>query len=210
MARKPKKPKKKWYQMTSEEKLVHRAEAAARNKKRLANYDPMKAAINAWRREFSRSPVVIEMMNENRRTYPKFNKDGTRSKIDGIEHLCNVCAQWKRSTVKLKVVIDHIEPFIDPETGFVNFDTCFARLWCARENLQKICGECHLTKSMSENLIRSMKVEGPELDQMEECTSKAVLKKYLRRYDDKRLGRSPYPSDFKTRILALRGKLSKM
>jgi len=199
--------------MTEDEKIVHRSEAAARNKKRLDNYDPMKAAINAWRREFSRSPIVIEMMNDpaTKRYYPKFKKDGERAAQDGVEHLCNVCGEWKRSTKKSKVAIDHIEPFIDPEVGFVGYETCHERLWCARENLQKICGyPCHHDKSVKENFIRSMKHEGPELEQMETCQDKVLLKKYLKRYDDKRLTKYPYTEDFKSRIIKLRECLKKL
>lgn len=169
-------------------------------------YDPVMAARQALRRAFSRSPVVIEMMRENRRKVPRFNKDGSRHKIDATEHLCNVCNKWKRSVKNSKVVIDHIDPVVEPEVGFVDMNTYFRRLWCDRSKLQKICGDCHRTKTNAEWFVRRFKEEQEIAIRLESAT-KEEIKKGLKRFTQKKMDTLPYPDDFKRRITALRNKL---
>ena len=172
-------------------------------------YNPIMAARQALRRAFSRSPLVVEMMRENRRKAPRYNKDGSRHKVDATEHLCNVCGQWKRSVKNSKVVIDHIEPVVDPTVGFVDMNTYFARLWCPRSGLQKICGDCHRQKTNAEWFIRRFKEEQEILNGLESSRNSADIKKGLKRFTKKKLDTLPYPQEFKNRITTLRDKLKK-
>jgi hypothetical protein len=173
---------------------------------RLNKYDPVMAARQALRRAFSRSPIVQLLMHENRRKVPRFNKDGSRHKIDATEHLCNVCNKWRRSVKNSKVVIDHIDPVVDPVVGFVDMNTYFKRLWCDRSKLQKICGECHRKKTNAEWFIRRFKDE-QELITRLESASKEEIKKGLKRFTKKKMDTLPYPDDFRRRITTLRNKL---
>ena len=50
--------------------------------------------------------------------------------------------------------IDHIDPVVDPERGFVDWDIYIARLFCSAENLQLLCEPCHKTKTDREREIR--------------------------------------------------------
>lgn len=176
-------------------------------RKRLESYNPIMAARQALRRAFSRSPVVISIMMENRRKAPRYNKDGSRHKIDAVEHLCSVCHQWRRSTKGSKVVVDHIEPVVDPEVGFVDFNTYFKRMWCDRSNLQKICGECHRKKTNEEWFHRRFKEERDILNRLEASTDNENIKKSLKRFTKKKLSTLPYPSEFKARIEVLRDRV---
>jgi hypothetical protein len=187
-------------------------ERSARNKKRLETYNPQKAAFNAWRREFSRSPIVISMMNDpaTKRYYPRYKNDGTRMSQDGVEHLCAKCDGWKRSTKYSKVAIDHIVPVIDPELGFTNFSECFLRLWCERSNLQKLCGECHQEKSNKENFVRNLRDETALLDELEKSKDGAHILKSLKRFTPKKWAKGPYPKEFKNRVERLRNKIKKL
>lgn len=201
--------------MTAEEKVAYRAEAAARNRKRLENYDPVAAARNAWRREFSRSPVVIEMMSDplTRRHVPNFNKDGSRSTQDGVEHLCRVCSQWKRSRKKSKVAIDHVIPVVDPVAGFADFNTYFARMWCDRANLQKICGDCHQDKTNAERLVKSLSECSTELDAIEAnwdtlVQDKKTLRKTLGKFVTPKRKRTAGLEAVVSRAQILRSKLA--
>lgn len=171
-------------------------------------YNPVMAARQALRRAFSRSPVVIEMMRENRRKSPRYNKDGSRHKIDATEHLCNVCHEWKRSVKNSKVVIDHIKPVVDPEVGFVDMNTYFKRLWCDRNGLQKICGDCHREKTNAEWFVRRFKEEQEILTALEASKNVDDIKKGLKRFTSKKLLKLPYPAEFKARITALQDKLN--
>ena len=177
-------------------------------RRRLENYNPVTAARQALRRAFSRSPIVIEMMRENRRKAPRYNKDGSRHKIDAVEHLCNICHHWRRSVKGSKVVVDHIDPVVDPKTGFVDFNTYFKRMWCDRSNLQKICGECHRAKTNEEWFHRRLKNEQELLTRLESCQDKQLLKKGLKRFTPKKMA-LPYPTEFRRRLDLLREKLSR-
>lgn len=55
----------------------------------------------------------------------------------------------KRKRVK-NIFVDHIEPIIDPATGFTTWDECIERMFCDSDNLQLLCKECHSVKSQEE------------------------------------------------------------
>lgn len=62
---------------------------------------------------------------------------------------CELChAQVKRQDLHG----DHIEPVIEPEVGFVDFNTYINRLFLGK--IQAICKPCHKAKSKAENEIR--------------------------------------------------------
>ena len=168
-----------------------------------AVYNSIMAARNALRRAFSRSPIIIEMMNKDKRKVPRYNKDGSRAKVDSVEHLCSVCHQWKRSSKGCKVAIDHIEPVVDPAVGFKDFNTYFERLWCDRSNLQKICGECHRKKTNAERVRRSLKDDTITLGELEKSNDKKYIKKTIQRFK-KRL--DLYPVEFQERVKVLLAK----
>ena len=114
------------------------------------------AAIRgAIRRIFSRSPIVREVLMAGRREVPKFNKDGTRSKKDAVQYCCQVCNEWVSST---KVAVDHIEPVISVDDGFIDWNEFVERLgFDKKENLQRICDPCHNIKTQKERDLRSAK-----------------------------------------------------
>lgn len=178
-----------------------KAKATKRNARRLATWDPVKAACNALRREFARSPVVVEMMrSENTRLVPTYRKDGSRAKVDAREHFCNGCKQWKRSSKKKKVSIDHINPVVDPWVGFVDMNTFFQRLMLVpKSGLQKLCGDCHQTKSQKENLIRLNTL----LDKVEKMGNTDEAREILRPLIPKKWNTSRYPKEFIARASSL-------
>jgi 5-methylcytosine-specific restriction endonuclease McrA len=51
------------------------------------------------------------------------------------------------------VFVDHVNPIVDPEQGFVSWDEFINGLFCERENLQVLCGQCHDEKSLEERKI---------------------------------------------------------
>ena len=56
-----------------------------------------------------------------------------------------------------EVTVDHIDPVVDPETGFVSWDVFIERLFCSEDNLQVLCKECHKLKSALERKQRKKK-----------------------------------------------------
>jgi 5-methylcytosine-specific restriction endonuclease McrA len=69
---------------------------------------------------------------------------------------CAECKKHVPLTVKdgrkrvKNVFVDHIEPIIDPTTGFTTWDDCIERMFCEQENLQVLCKDCHDVKSLKE------------------------------------------------------------
>ena len=51
--------------------------------------------------------------------------------------------------------VDHINPVVDPDVGFVSWDVFIDRLFCERANLQAICIPCHKIKSKEEKKKRN-------------------------------------------------------
>lgn len=90
----------------------------------------------ALRRAFAKSPSVRKKMDENRRESSRYNKDGSISKIKKVEFQCEICGNW---FMRKHTAIDHVDPVINPETGFVDWNTFIERLDCDISNLQCIC-----------------------------------------------------------------------
>lgn len=51
------------------------------------------------------------------------------------------------------VQVDHIEPVIEIEKGFVDYNTYISRLFCEVENFQALCSHCHKDKTSSEKEV---------------------------------------------------------
>ena len=47
-------------------------------------------------------------------------------------------------------VVDHINPVIDPDVGFVSWDDTIQRMFCEADGLQLLCHACHKSKTDDE------------------------------------------------------------
>lgn len=133
-------------------------------KKKRPPYNENAAIRGALRRQFSRSPVVREVLMKVRREVPKYNKDGSRAKKDAVQYQCSACGQWTKSTA---VAVDHVVPVIAVETGFTDWNDFVSRLFCGPGNLQVICDPCHNAKTQTERIARLTKQYMEELDTLE-------------------------------------------
>lgn len=76
-------------------------------------------------------------------------------------YLCNGCKQEVTASIVVdgkrvkNVFCDHINPVVDPETGFSGWDSFVNNLYCELDNLQLLCKSCHDHKSKTERSIRS-------------------------------------------------------
>lgn len=131
-------------------------------------YNQNAAIRGALRRQFSRSPVVREVLMKVRREVPKYNKDGSRAKKDAVQYLCSPCKSWTKSTA---VSVDHIVPVIDVQVGFVDWNEFVRRLFCGPENLQVICDTCHNGKTNAERIGRLTIQYTQDLDTLEETVN---------------------------------------
>ncbi len=67
------------------------------------------------------------------------------------------CAGCGGEFTSTNVVADHIYPVVDPNKGFVNWDTYIERMFCTKDNFQCLCSECHDVKSAEERTQRKTK-----------------------------------------------------
>lgn len=76
--------------------------------------------------------------------------------VERGKYLCAGCNQVVPLTVdkKKNVFVDHKEPVVDPEEGFVSWDVYIERMFCEESNLQVLCKDCHDRKSAEEREAR--------------------------------------------------------
>lgn len=48
------------------------------------------------------------------------------------------------------IAVDHIDPIVDPSTGFTSWDDYIERLFCEESGLQLLCRTCHMQKTAEE------------------------------------------------------------
>lgn len=154
------------------------------------------------RRMFSRSPAVIAAKNAVRREVPKYNKDGTRAKKDAVQYLCNVCKKHSKST---EIAVDHVVPVIDTNSGFVDWNTFVARLFCSPDNLQVICDSCHNSKTNAERAERQLIKDIELLNQMFMKNDLDFTKENLKKFTKKKI--ETYPREVVKSVEILRARI---
>lgn len=90
---------------------------------------------NGLRRIFSRSPLKTEALGKAR-----------------IKRGLYKCAKCCKGFDRKSIQIDHINPVINPSTGFNDWNEYIERLFT--DNLQVLCLECHRRKTNKENKKR--------------------------------------------------------
>lgn len=58
---------------------------------------------------------------------------------------------------KDEIHMDHKDPVIDPNTGFVDWNTFISRLFVEEDMWSRLCKECHAKKTYLENKTRQLK-----------------------------------------------------
>lgn len=143
-------------------------------KKKKPKYNANSAIRSAIRRAFSRSPVVQEVMKNARSERPRFKQDGSLAKKPHVDYTCAICKRRFKST---EVAADHIDPVVEIDKGFVDWNTFVERLgWERPENLQCICNyklknkhlhddipSCHYRKTQEERALRKLHEENDDV-----------------------------------------------
>ena len=74
-------------------------------------------------------------------------------------YICNECKEQVPNSTKAdgkrtnNVFVDHIDPVIDPHTGFTSWDDVIERMFCETSGLQVLCKACHDAKTKEEKEI---------------------------------------------------------
>jgi len=88
-----------------------------------------------------------------------------RAHVSRGVYRCECCNQEVMPTVfdedKRKritnIYVDHIKPVIDPDVGWVSWDSTIENMFCELDNLQLLCGACHKIKSQEEIEIAKLR-----------------------------------------------------
>jgi hypothetical protein len=123
------------------------------SKNKAKKFNKNSAIISSLKRVFSRSPIVIEKLKENRRERPWFKKDGTQAKKPRVEYICENCKKWYMGK---DIQVDHKEPVVPVNipVKHICMNRLIERLFCDIDNLQVLCKSCHKIKSDEENITR--------------------------------------------------------
>lgn len=156
----------------------------AKKPKKQTKWVRQQAILSALKKVFVKSPMYAAVRDSVKAEYTAKNKDGTDSKARRVHYLCKGCNGYhtlkniystelnKNGTKKKRPVksleMDHVEPVINPETGFIGISDWIERefvgieIWDPKVNtakdlenkLQFLCRECHNKKSVGENSER--------------------------------------------------------
>lgn len=82
----------------------------------------------------------------------KVKKD---ARVGRGQYKCASCGQVVPPTLKGKnnLIVDHINPIINPSIGFTTWDSFIENLFCEEDNLQLLCLDCSNRKTAEERQI---------------------------------------------------------
>jgi 5-methylcytosine-specific restriction endonuclease McrA len=128
-----------------------------RKKKERTEAKVRSAVFNGMRSAFAEySPKYQAVKDRCKVRVPRYNKDGSRHKVDLAFHKCELCGNLVKSD---EIQIDHVQPVVPIGTNYrdMSLDELFSRMDCDESNLQALCKECHDKKSKEENEQRKIR-----------------------------------------------------
>lgn len=103
----------------------------------------------ALRQCFHRSNYYKVFVDSMAFKVARYNKDGSRHKVDLKHYTCAMCAS---SFLKKDIQIDHINP-IGSFKSLDEISKFISRLYCPYDNLQVLCKSCHREKTNDERKL---------------------------------------------------------
>jgi hypothetical protein len=110
--------------------------------------------------------IVISALRRCFRRYPPYQAVRTRCKSEWFKKCKNGklarrvsfrCEECSKLVPNKEFVVDHIDPVVSLETGFVDYNTYAKRLFCSIDNLTGKCKPCHKVKCALEMKTRAAK-----------------------------------------------------
>lgn len=94
---------------------------------------------------------VIQTLRRATYRWPYKNIARTNSRIERAFYECSSC---KGAFGPKDINLDHVQPVIDVERGFTDWNDFINRLFVKTEGFQVLCETCHTNKTNVENLMR--------------------------------------------------------
>lgn len=138
-----------WWSMRKKKSTINKGGRPAGEKTRCGD---------RWTEARYRSFITSTLRGGSRRWAPISDVQKKARVSRGI-YKCAGCGEHVPASTKdgrkrvQNVFVDHINPIVDPEKGFENWDTFIERLFCEEDNLQLLCKACHDDKSAKEKAI---------------------------------------------------------
>lgn len=98
---------------------------------------------SALRSASQRWPPRYECLNKAKRGKLINRKTGRLAE----HYVCKACKQLFPAK---EVQVDHVQPIINPITGFTSWDDVIRNMFCEETNLQVLCLDCHKNKTQEE------------------------------------------------------------
>lgn len=90
-------------------------------------------------------------LRSNSLQWPPRNEALKLARVDRGRYVCAGCGEV---CGRKDVHLDHIDPIVDVEHGFQDWNTLIERLFCYEEGFQVLCKYCHDTKTEMEKVLR--------------------------------------------------------
>lgn len=92
------------------------------------------------------------------------------ARVSRGKYMCKTCGDLFGPK---EVILDHIQPVVDPKRGFQTWDEYINRLYCPVEGFQVQCVACSDAKTIQEDLMREhFKTERDELPDLKKVKDK--------------------------------------
>ncbi len=86
--------------------------------------------------------------------FPPRNSAKINARVERGKYKCQKCNEIFRNG---EVQLDHVEPVVNPETGFVDWNDFIERMFPDLSGWSLLCLSCHQEKSENENKTRRTK-----------------------------------------------------
>lgn len=131
---------------------------------------PKTRANNTWT-EAKFNQFLRGNLRRTSQKWPPISNALKKARVDRGEYLCAECKEIVPATIKVdgkrvkNVHVDHIEPVVDPNVGFVDWNTFIDRMFVEDEGLQVLCNACHTIKTDKEKAIAKERRQGEIIDE---------------------------------------------
>lgn len=123
----------------------------------------MKSPIPSWS-DAKFKGWIVSLLRRGTMRYPPRNDALRAAKVGkrlnpktgrmSEHYICSGCAGEFPGK---EISMDHIDPIVDPNVGFIDWNTYMERMWVPVEKWQPLCKDCHDAKSKEERTQRKIK-----------------------------------------------------